>query len=299
MFTAVIVAWNSGEWLGRCHRSLQAGHSNAAFQVILVDNASSDGSPQRLARDFSAVELIINEQNGGFARACNQGIRRARGRYVLLLNPDVIVGEGALDAMVAFMDDHPEVGILGPRLLNPDGSRQHSCRLFPTYSAALFNRTSLLTRFFPRNRFSRRYLQSGRNPNQVEEVDWVSGACMLVRREAIKDVGLLDEAFFLHCEDVDWCKRMWAKGWKVVYFPKAEMTHRIGHSTSQAPFRTVIEQNKSIWRYYKKYFPRGPARDTVTFTGVAVRCGLVLGAQVFRAVSADLRRGQSGRQAGG
>ncbi len=287
--TVVIVTWNSAAFVRECLQSLRVGHLNLATQIVHVDNASVDGSAW-IANGFDPVETIINEQNRGFARACNQGIRLARGQCVLLLNPDATLRTGALDEMVAYMDNHPEVGILGPKVLNTDGSLQSSCRRFPTYSAALFNRNSLLTRLFPRNRFSRRYLRSGRTQSQIEEVDWVSAACMLVRRKAIEDVGPLDEAFFLYCEDVDWCKRMWTKGWKVVYFPKAEVVHHIGHSTSQAPLRSILEQYKSVWHYYQKHFPRGPVRDTVTFTGVAARCGLVLAARVFRAVGAGLRR---------
>ncbi len=288
--TAVIVTWNSGVRLRECLLSILGNHSNLALQTLVVDNASTDDSIERVASNFPAAEVIVNTENRGFARACNQGLRAACGRYILFLNPDTLLGAGALDEMVAYIDEHPEVGILGPKLLNPNGSRQLSYRRFPTYSAALFNRTSLLTRLFPLNRFSSRYLRSDQNHGQVEVVDWVGGACMLVRREAIDDVGSLDESFFLYCEDVDWCKRMWAKGWKVVYFPKAQGVHHIGHSTSQAPFRSIIEQNKSIWRYYKKHFQRGSVRDTVTFRGVAVRCGLLLAAALFRALGANPRR---------
>lgn len=282
--TAVIVTWNSGVRLRECLLSLLGNRSNIGVQTLVVDNASADDSVEWVAHNFPTVEVIINTENHGFARACNQGIRAGRGRYILLLNPDTLLDVAAVDEMVAYMDAHPEVAIVGPKLLNPDGSRQLSCRRFPTYSAALFNRTSLLTRLFPLNRFSSRYLRSDQEYGQVEGVDWVAGACMLVRREAIDDVGLLDESFFLFCEDVDWCKRMWANDWKVVFFPKAEGIHHIGHSTAQAPFRSIIEQNKSIWRYYKKHFQRGAIRDTVTFTGVAVRCGLLVAVALFRAL---------------
>ncbi len=282
--TAVIVTWNSGARLRECLTSILGNHSKVAVQTLVVDNASADDSVEWVARDFPAAEVIANTENYGFARACNQGIRVGRGRYILLLNPDTLVGPGTLDEMVGYMDAHPEVGVLGPKLLNPDGSRQLSCRRFPTYSAALFNRTSLLTRLFPFNRFSSQYLRSDHEYSQVEVVDWVAGACMLVRREAIDDVGLLDEGFFLYCEDVDWCKRMWAKDWKVVYFPKAEVIHYIGHSTARAPFRSVIERNGSIWRYYKKHFQRGAVRDTVIFAGIAVRCGLLLAVTLFQGV---------------
>ena len=176
--TAVIVTWNSGVRLRECLLSILGNHSNLALQTLVVDNASTDDSVERVARNFPVAEVIVNTENRGFARACNQGLRAACGRYILFLNPDTILGAGAADEMVAYMDEHPEVGILGPKLLNPDGSRQLSCRRFPTYSAALFNRTSLFTRLFPLNRFSSRYLRSDPKYGQVEVVDWAAGpAC--------------------------------------------------------------------------------------------------------------------------
>jgi GT2 family glycosyltransferase len=219
-------------WLGpadRCRREL-----------IVVENVP-DGSAE-LARDLAPQATVLrNPRPLGFAANCNAGLERSRGRHLLLLNPDVRVHPGALDALVGFMDAHPEVGIAGPRLHNPDGSLQFSCRHFSTpflFALRGLGLERLLTRYPPQ----RRALMQDWDHAETREVDWVLGAALIARRSAIEAVGPLDPGYFLYCEDQDWCYRMWTAGWKVVYVPASVMTH----THHRASYRSLFSRWKWI-----------------------------------------------------
>ena len=250
----IIVSWNVKGLLRRCLDSIfQHPTSNLQFEVIVVDNASSDGSVEMVRAEFPQVRLMANEENLGFTRANNQGIAASRGRYVLLLNPDTEVLGDALGAMVDYMDVHPDVGALGPMLLNPDGSVQSSRRRFPTLATALLESTVFQWELSRDNRILRRYYVLDRPDDEVQEVDWVTGACILVRREAIEEVGLLDEGFFMYSEELDWCRRAKEQGWKVVYLPTARVIHYGGKSSEQVvPFRHIQFQRSKV-RYFRKH----------------------------------------------
>jgi hypothetical protein len=178
--------------------------------------------------------------------------------------------------MAQYLRDHPEVGILGPRLLDDDGSLQLSCRRFPTFSVVFFNRYSLLTRLFPRNPLSTRYLMTDFDHSGTAEVDWLSLACWMAPRRLFDEVGFLDEGYFLYNEDVDFCQRVHRAGRKVVYFPEVSVVHHIGGSTSSVPNRSVIERHRSMWRYYRKYMRRGLLLDGPVLAGIAFRCAYTL-----------------------
>jgi GT2 family glycosyltransferase len=272
--TVIVVNYNASNLLRDCLASLRTSAPGITQQVIVVDNASADDSCAMVRREFPEVQLIANEQNAGFTRANNQGIAVARGRYIMLLNNDTRVLGDAFTRAVRHLDDHPEIGAAGLKLLNDDGSLQLSCRRFPSFSQALFNRYSLLTRLFPNNRFSRAYLMSDIQRDAIQDVDWVSGACLLVRREVLDEIGALDERFFMYCEDVDFCYRVWLAGWRVTYLPFAEVVHLIGQSSRRARYRTVIERHKSMFRFYAKHYSRHLMfLDFLTGTMVALRCG--------------------------
>jgi GT2 family glycosyltransferase len=193
-------------------------------EVIVVDNACTDGTADHVRAAFPQVRLIRNDHPRGFAANCNSGVEASRGRHVLLLNPDVRSRPGALDALVRFMDVHPEVGIAGPRLLNPDGSLQYSCRRFST--PFLFALRGLgLERLLERHPAQRDVLMQDWDHAESRDVDWVFGAALIARREAIEEVGPMDAGYFLYCEDQDWCFRMWTRGWKVYYVPDSVMSH--------------------------------------------------------------------------
>jgi GT2 family glycosyltransferase len=222
------------------------------FEILVIDSASSDDSVQMVRSEFSSVRLYPSETNLGYTGGNNLGMRESRGRYVLLLNPDTKVRDGALATMVAYMDEHPTAGLLGPQMLWPDGSVQSSRRRFPTLRTALVEST-FLQKWFPQNRVLCRYYILDRPDDAVSEVDWVTGACLLVRREVFEQVGLLDDAYFMYSEELDWQKRIAGAGWKVVYLPTAQIVHYEGRSSDQVVAQRHIRFGRSKVRYYTKH----------------------------------------------
>ena len=259
----VIVNWNVRDLLKNCLHSimssfqpptsnLQPPTSNFQTEVIVVDSASSDDSVAMIEEEFPQVHLIANSENVGFTVGNNQGIAASRGRYILLLNPDTEIVGDALATMVEYMDDHPQAGALGPQLLNPNGSVQSSRRRFPTMATA-FLESTILHQWFPDNAVLRRYYILDRPDDEVQEVDWVTGACLLTRREAIEEVGLLDEGFFMYSEELDWCRRIKAQGWKVIYLPTARVIHHGAQSSEQVKSFQHIQFQRSKIRYFRKH----------------------------------------------
>jgi len=224
-------------------------------EVIVVDNGSMDGSVETLYRQFPWVQVIANEQNVGFIRGSNQGIRASRGRYVLLLNPDTEVVGDALSLMVDYMQGHVGVGATGPQLRYPDGSIQSSRRRFPTLATA-FLESTILQQWFPNNRVLDQYYINDQPADDVQEVDWVTGACILLRREAIEQVGLLDESVFMYSEELDWCRRAKSVGWRVVYLPTAQVIHHEGKSSEQAVASRHIHFQGAKIHYFRKHHGR-------------------------------------------
>ncbi len=255
----LIVNWNVRDLLRRCLSSVFAHWQTRKMEVIVVDNGSTDGSREMVRTEFPQVHLIANPDNRGFTAANNQGLSVARGRYVLLLNPDTEVVGDALEVMVAFADAHPDVGVVGPQLLNPDGTVQSSRRRFPTLATALFESTWLQP-YAPR-RLLRRYYVLDRSDDEVQDVDWVTGAALMARREAVGQVGPLDEGFFMYSEELDWCRRFREAGWRVVYLPTARVIHHEGKSSEQVlPARHIHFQTSKV-RYFRKY--HGPVAAEV------------------------------------
>lgn len=250
--SVTICSWNTREDLHACLESLRTCAHEARFEVVVVDNASQDGSADMVAQCFPEFRLLRQSTNLGFTGGHNLATRERWGRHVALLNSDTVVHPGAIRTLMQFWDEHPEAGIIGPKLLNPDGSLQFSCRRFPNPVAALF-RNTLLGRLFPNNRYTREYLMTDWPHSQEREVDWLSGAAMFIRGEVVDQVGVLDDHLFMFCEDVDLCKRAWQAGFKVMYVPQAVVTHAIGRSTDQVPNRMVARFHRSMFRYYLKH----------------------------------------------
>lgn len=255
--SVVIVNYNSGELLFRCIESIFKHEKNETFEVIVVDNASSDISVERARSTYPQCRFIENKVNKGFAAATNLGIRSAIAPYILLLNPDTVVMPQSLSRLSKRMENMPAAGIIGPRILNPDGSLQLSCRRFPSFNTALFNRYSLLTRLFPKNKYSRLYLMTDSMHDRLQAVDWLSGACMMIRAEVFKNTGLFDERFFMYCEDVDFCYQAKEHGWEVYYDPEAEIIHYIGRGKNGVSWNSVFWHHQSMYRFYKKHHGRG------------------------------------------
>jgi len=272
----IIVSYNGRDYLRRCLRSILEHTQGLDYEVAVVDNASQDGSADMVAAEFPSVRLVRHTRNAGLSRALNEGIRLSIGEMVVLLNPDTELRDNVFPAMARYLVEHPDVGILGPRILDEDGSLQLSCRRFPSFSVVFFNRYSLLTRLLPRNPLSARYLMTDSDHSRIAEVDWLSLACWMAPRRLFDEVGLLDEGYFLYNEDVDFCQRVHRAGRKAVYFPEVSVAHQIGASTSTLPNRSVIERHRSMWRYYRKYMRRGLLLDAPVLGGIILRCTYTL-----------------------
>ncbi|MFQ6014445.1 MAG: glycosyltransferase family 2 protein [Anaerolineae bacterium] len=274
----VIVSWNVRELLRRCldsvYSSMPSKAADIALEVVVVDNGSSDGSFEMVQRCFPQVRLIVNDNNPGFSAANNQALetiglikggqeagsslegKGSGARYVLFLNPDTEIVGPALSTMVEYMEANPEVGVVGPRLLNPDGSEQSSRRRFPTMATA-FLESTILQQWFPDNPVLRHYYLADGSPQELQEVDWVTGACFMVRDEALTQVGYFDESFFMYFEELDWCYRCKSQGWKVVYLPEAKVIHYGGQSSQQVlPYQHIHFQSSKVTFFRKHYGPR-------------------------------------------
>jgi N-acetylglucosaminyl-diphospho-decaprenol L-rhamnosyltransferase len=261
----VIVSWNVAGLLRRCLLSLAA--QSRPLAVVVVDNASTDGTADMLAKEFQHVRRIENRANVGFTAANNQGLQ-ALGLdgtagvppdLVLLLNPDTEIAPGALDALERYLATRPNVGLVGPVLRNPDGSVQSSRRRLPTLATAVFESTPIEW-LWPTNPVARRYRMADVRPDQAGIVDWVTGAAMLVRARALAEVGPFDEGFFMYSEELDLCRRLRAVGWEVGFEPRAEVVHHEGASSIQVSGRRLLWFHRSRVRYFRKYHGAAAAR---------------------------------------
>jgi GT2 family glycosyltransferase len=256
----VILNYNTREQLAACLHSLRTEGSTSVAggpiecEVLVVDNASSDGSAEMVRSQFDWVELIRSERNGGYAHGNNLALRRARGNAMLLLNPDTVMPRGGIAALLQRLQVHPEAGIVGPKLLRSDGSMHLACRRsFPTPSVA-FYRLSGLSALRPHSPRFARYNLTFVDPNLAIEVDAVCGACMLLRRDAIERVGLLDERFFLYGEDLDWCWRVREARWTVRYEPGIVVHHQHGAASRKRALRTTYHFFTAMDLFYRKHY---------------------------------------------
>jgi len=286
-----IVNWNTSTDLEQALASVLQPDPGLRQEVIVLDNASQDGSADMVRGRFPGVTLIQSARNLGFAAGYNRAAAQARGRHLLMLNPDTVVAPGALGRLVRFLDHHPGAAAVGPRLLNSDGSLQLSCRRFPRPMAALLRNTLLGRLIGGRDRFTREYLMANWDHATTREVEWISGAAMAIRREAWGKVGGFDEGFFMYAEDMDWCLRAHQAGYTIHYLPEAVITHRIGRSSDQRPLAMVVEFHRSMVRFYRKHYaPHWPwGLRWVPTAGIWLRAGLVL-AHTLWAEAGDWRR---------
>lgn len=262
--SVIIVTYRSAEDIDACLTSVREAVRGLRAEVMVVDNASADDTVAR-ARRHEGVSVVALDRNVGFGAGINHGLRRTTGRHVLWMNPDGRLTGGDLAAVLAWMDDHPDVGVIGGKILDPGGTVQRSARAFPSYGAALGHRYSILTRWFPRNPWSRRYLRAESTFTVPESVDWVSGALVLHRRAVSDALQGLDERFFMYVEDVDFCKRAWDAGWKVYFHPGIVMEHAIGGSSRQVNRPMILARHRSMWRYYQKHFRSFWPKDVVVW----------------------------------
>ncbi len=258
----IILNYKSRELVKQCVKTIGLLAPKVSYEIIVVDNASDDGVGAMLAERFPDVRFLQSPTNTGFAAGNNLGIRAAKGRYVVIMNPDITVLPGALEEMVSYMDTHPDVGVMGPKLIHPDGSLDPSCYRFPTRMIPVYRRTPL-GKFSSGRRAIAEYLMEDYDHETTSDVDWLLGAALIVRREAFEKVGLLDEQYFLYFEDTDWCRRFSEAGYRVVYHPKAKMVHYHERLSAQGPwFLSVLKPSTRIhiascFKYFSKW------KDTV------------------------------------
>ncbi len=251
--SVIIVNWKTPKLLADCLDSLKGDSQFGRMEIIVVDNNSGDDSVPMLKLHYPQVKLIENSDNKGFSKAVNQAIPHCRGEYLLLLNPDAKVVGDAVSAMARYLDQNPDVGACGPKVLNADGTLQLACRrAFPT-PAASFYRLTYLSHFFPKNPALAKYNMTFADPDQLLEVDALSGSCMMIRNQVVKKIGLLDEDIFMFGEDIDWCWRVKEAGFKVMYVPEAVVYHIHGASSRKRPVGTTINLHKGMEVFYRKH----------------------------------------------
>ncbi|HUN07218.1 MAG TPA: glycosyltransferase family 2 protein [Aggregatilineales bacterium] len=269
----IIVNWNGKDLLRRCLNAVRETVQEVSYETYVVDNHSSDGSQEVVRNEYPWVKLIANTENLGFAKANNQAMRLSleQSRYVLLLNSDAFVKPRCIDQMVAFMDQHPEAGLGAPKLLYEDGRLQRSCYTFPTLWTELWIALGI-DKFMSRSRLFGDYNLTHWNYDTVREVDVIMGAFMLARREAVQQVGLMDEAFFMYSEEVDWCYRFATAGWKTLFSPAVECIHLWGGSSQQVKVESLIRLYKARVQFARKHYS---GLTTLAYKGVIALNALV------------------------
>ena len=247
----IIVSYNVRHDLLDCLASIEAwlAETDKRVEVIVVDNASHDGSPDSVRRRFPETRIIQLDVNSGFAAANNRGVEVARGRFIAFLNPDTTVVGNAFGLMLHHLLDHPDVGVVGPRIQYPDGSTQSTRRRFPTRRTG-FVESTIVQQYWRDNSILRRYYVTDRTNDETQDVDWLVGACLMTRRETLEAAGLFDERFFMYSEEIEWCHRVREAGWRVVYLPSASIVHREGSSSKlDLPVRQINFDTSKVLLY--------------------------------------------------
>src|SRR4051812_25708883 len=262
--SVIIVSWNAKAFLLKCLQSVLSQGPAGAIEVIVVDNASSDGSPEAVKAQFPTVHLICNTGNYGFAKANNIGIAASTGEYLFLINSDVVVSPGCFDRITRHMDSQPQIGMLGPKIFGSDGRIQRSCMGYPSLANAL-SRALALDSLFPASKAFGGQLMTFWAHDQTRSVDVINGCFWTVRRPAMEQVGLLDESFFIYGEDIDWCRRFRNGRWDVVFYADADALHYGGASSANAPVRFYLEMQRANYQYWVKHHSRGAS---YAFVGV-------------------------------
>lgn len=285
--STIIVNWRAADVLVECVEALLKATQHTRHQVIVVDNHSRDGSPERVQRAFPQVTVLFNPENRGFAKAVNQGLERAEGRYILLLNPDTRVDEKAVERMLAVLETQPEVGAVGPMIVNSDGSYQRSSRRALPTPARAFYKLAGLAALFPSHPVFAQYHVGHVSADVRQDVEILSGSVLMTRRDVVDQVGGLDERFFLYGEDIDWCYRVGQAGWRIVYLPEARVVHHHRLSSRQAPVRSTYEFYRSMILFYEKHWARryGPVLRMVTWLGVTLVGGAALAGALLRSAA--------------
>ena len=253
MLDIIIITHNAKSYLRRCLQSITEKVKGIDYRIIVVDNGSADGTREMILNEFPDIVLIANRYNKGVAPARNQGIRVSRSKYLLLLDADTETTEHAIETLLEFMESHPSIGVVGPKLVSHAGILQYSCRRFPRLITTIYRRLDFLP-FVAHSQILREHHMSGWNHGYPQPVDYIIGACQAIRRKALVDVGLLDEKIFYGPEDIDFCLRMWLKHWQVYYYPRAVVIHHEQRMTKRNPFSIVALRHCTALGYlFTKY----------------------------------------------
>ncbi len=267
----IIVNWNTKDLLLACINSLIETSRNCNIEIIVVDNGSTDGSAEAVRDRFPDIQLILNRENLGFAKANNIGIRQSNGRYVCLVNSDIKALDECVLRMHDYMNSHPGIGALGPKTVGGDLKLRLNCRDFPTLWK-IFCEALMLNRIYPKLKFFRGRLITDIDHDAAQSVDVLSGCFLMIRREVIEQIGMLDDRFYIYGEDRDWCKRIHSAGWDVVFYPGALAIHYGGGSSSAAPVKFLIEMLKSDFIYWEKHHPK----PKLIFFGIIILMGYIV-----------------------
>jgi GT2 family glycosyltransferase len=261
ILSILIVSWNTCQLLDKCLDSVEREIAQSTIgrdnvEVFVIDNFSGDGSADMVSSKHEWVKLIRNQANLGFAAANNQALKIAHGKFILLLNPDTEVLSGTLDTLINFFSDHPSAGVVAPQLLNSDGSIQRSCRAFPTFSGMFFELAGL-SRLMPNVQRFRQYKMLDFDHNHAQQVDQPEGACLLIKKEVIEKVGILDEGFFMLFEEVDWCYRIKQAGFQIWFTPAAKIIHHYGQAIKQVKAQMIMSSHRGLYRFWFKHYRNG------------------------------------------
>jgi GT2 family glycosyltransferase len=286
----IVATWNARKRVQECLTSLTHQELESSQEIIVIDNASTDGTRDLIRKQFPQVTLVHNDRNLGFAKANNIGIRLAKGKYLCLINSDVNVPTGCFVKMLRYMEENPSIGILGPKMLGTDGKVCRSCMRIPTLWNSVC-RALALDSVFKRSQIFGGFLMNDFRHNRIKDVNILNGWFWMIRREAINGVGPLDERFFMYGEDLDWCRRFHQAGWRVVFYSEAEAVHYGGASSANAPIQFLIEMERANLQYWEKYHGQAARACYLLIIGLkhAIRaCAyalLYLGKRSFRAQS--------------
>jgi GT2 family glycosyltransferase len=282
----IIVNYNTPKLTAEAIDSILSSQTKYSYEIIVIDNHSSDHSVQLIKERFPEVKLIVNEENVGFAKANNQGINLSKGRYILLLNSDTIVKEDTIEKMIEFMDKNRRIGASGCKVLLPNGKLDRAChRGFPTPMASFYYLVGL-SKLFPKSPRFNQYHLGYMNLDEPHPIDCLVGAFMLVRREVIEQVGLLDEDFFMYGEDIDWCYRIKQAGWEIYYCPFTSIIHYKGASSKKKPFKIVYEFHRAMFLFHKKHYSEKYSFviNSLVYIGIATKFMLSTVVNTFRKI---------------
>lgn len=269
----IIINYKTRELTLNCIESVIYSKTKYNYEIILIDNASYDGIILEVYKQFPQVYCIENNKNVGFSKANNQGIKVAKGRYILLLNSDTVIEETTLETMIDFMDSNPNIGASGCKVVLPNGTLDKACRRgFPTPTASFYYFSGLAKRY-PNNPKYNQYHLGHLNEDEVYPVDCLVGAFMLVRKEVIDEVGGLDEDFFMYGEDIDWCYRIKQGGWENYYYPMTTIIHYKGASSRRKPYKIIYEFHRAMYLFHRKHFSRKYSfmTNTVVYLGITTK----------------------------